>query len=90
MLKREEVLRVAEELIDEKEVLQLSKDLIRIPSITRKEHRISKTIFQRLEKWGLHPKVVPVEGFASTITAEIGPRTLPQWLSTDTWTLWRS
>ena len=77
MLKREEVLRVAEELIDEKEVLQLSKSLIRIPSITRKEHRISKTIFQRLEKWGLHPKVVPVEGFASTITAEIGPKNAP-------------
>lgn len=64
-------------MIDEKEVLQLSRELIRIPSVTAHEERISKFIFQKLDKWGLSPRRVPVKGFGPSVLAEIGDRKAP-------------
>jgi len=72
MSRREELLSCAKEMIDEKEILQLSRELIRIPSITNHEERISKLVFQKLDKWGLSPRLVPVKGYGPSVMAEIG------------------
>lgn len=72
MNRREELLSCAKEMIDEKEILQLSRELIRIPSITTHEERISKFIYQKLTKWGLSPRLVPVKGYGPNVIAEIG------------------
>ena len=64
-------------MIDDKEVLQLSRELIRIPSVTTHEERISKFIFQKLDKWGLSPRLVPVKGFGPSVFAEIGDKKAP-------------
>jgi len=77
MLRPDALIKRADELVDEKQVLQLSRELIRIPSVTRKEHRISRVIYQKLDKWGLRPKNIPVEGYGPTVTAEIGDRKAP-------------
>jgi succinyl-diaminopimelate desuccinylase len=77
MNKRDELFSCATQMIDEKEVLQLSRELIRIPSVTTHEERISKFVFQKLDKWGLSPRLVPVKGFGPSVFAEIGDRKAP-------------
>ena len=77
MNKRDEMLSCATQMIDEKEVLQLSRELIRIPSVTAHEERISKFIFQKLDKWRLSPRLVPVKGFGPSVLAEIGDKKAP-------------
>jgi len=77
MNKRRDLLSCARQTIDDREVLQLSRELIKIPSVTTHEERISKFIFQRLDKWGLSPKLVPVKGFGRSVFAEIGDRKAP-------------
>jgi acetylornithine deacetylase/succinyl-diaminopimelate desuccinylase family protein len=74
MNKRGDLLSCARQMIDEEEVLQLSRELIRIPSVTAHEGRISKFIFQKLDKWGLSPRLVPVKGFGPSVLAEIGDK----------------
>ncbi len=64
--------------IDEKEVVRLSQRLVRIPSIYHNEHRLGKFIFGMLDKWGLSPKFVPVEGCGPNVVSEIGPRDAPR------------
>jgi len=63
--------------IDAKEVIHLSRQLIRIPSISRDELRASKFVFQKLEAWGLGPKMVPVPGFGPDVVVETGPPGAP-------------
>ncbi len=77
MNRRGELLSCAMQMIDEREVLQLSRELIRIPSVTAHEERISKFIYQKLDKWGLSPRFVPVKGFGPSVLAEIGDRKAP-------------
>jgi len=77
MIKRGDLLSCAKQMIDEEEVLQLSRELIRIPSVTAHEERISKFIFQKMDKWGLSPKLVPVKGFGPSVLAEIGDKKAP-------------
>ena len=77
MNKRRDLLSCARQTIDDREVLQLSRELIKIPSVTTHEERISKFIFQRLDKWGLSPRLVPVKGFGRSVFAEIGDRKAP-------------
>ena len=67
----------ARQMIDDREVLQLSRELVRIPSITTREERVSKFVFQKLDKWGLSPRFVPVKGFGPSVFAEIGDRKSP-------------
>lgn len=74
MSRHGELLSCAMQMIDDKEVLQLSRELIRIPSVTTHEEGISKFIFQKLDKWGLSPRLVPVKGFGPSVIAEIGNR----------------
>ncbi len=71
------MLRSAAQMIDEKEVLRLSRELVRIPSVTTHEERVSKFIFLKLDKWGLSPKLVPVKGFGPSILSEIGDKRAP-------------
>jgi acetylornithine deacetylase/succinyl-diaminopimelate desuccinylase-like protein len=72
-----DLLRDANGLIDDKEVLDLSRQLIRIPSQSRHEAAVGKFIFQKLDKWGLEPKEVNVEGNGPDIVAEIGKKKAP-------------
>jgi len=65
------------ESIDEKELLGLCKELIRIPSVYKEEARIAKFIASRLDKWGLSPELVPVEGYGPSVVARIGPENRP-------------
>jgi acetylornithine deacetylase/succinyl-diaminopimelate desuccinylase-like protein len=72
-----DLLREANALIDDKEVLDLSRQLIRIPSQSRHEAAVGKFIFQKLDKWGLQPREVEVEGNGPDIVAEIGRKKAP-------------
>jgi acetylornithine deacetylase/succinyl-diaminopimelate desuccinylase-like protein len=59
--------------IEAREVVSLSRELIRVPSVFRNEHRLSQLIFRRLEKWGLSPRSVHVDGFGPDVVCEVGP-----------------
>jgi len=74
MSAREPQVERSRELVDDREVLNLSRQMIRIPSQSKSEQRVSKFIFGKLEKWGLSPKLVKVEGYGPNVTAEIGDR----------------
>ena len=72
------LLRVANETIEDKDVITLSRELISIPSQSKSEHKIADHIFNKLDKWGLTPKRVPVKGYGPDVVAEVGdPRTPP-------------
>jgi succinyl-diaminopimelate desuccinylase len=60
-----------------REVLKLSRELIRIPSITRNEHKIAEFIFGRLDQWGLRPRFIEVKDFGPSVLAEMGPTDAP-------------
>ena len=64
-------------LIDHREVLGLARKMIRIPSKFNEEERISKFIFDTLDRWGLSPSSVEVAGCGPDVVAETGPRGAP-------------
>lgn len=66
------------ESIEAKEVIDLSRRLIGIPSVYRKEHRAVKFILGKLERWGLDPSIVPVPGFGPDVVVETGPPSQPR------------
>lgn len=68
---------LAEELIDEQEVLRLARDLVRIPSIATRESRIADFISRKLTRWGLEPKKVEVKGHGPDVVAEVGTKGAP-------------
>lgn len=74
----ESVLSGFERHMDEGEVLSLSKDLIRIPSVFGDEGRIAEFIAGRLESWGLSPRFVDVPGYGPDVVVEYGDRSLPK------------
>ena len=63
--------------IDETELLDLSKALIRIPSVFTKEQEISKFVFAKLEDWGFSPRTIQVEGHGPCVVVEAGDPELP-------------
>lgn len=63
--------------IEAEELLSLSRDMIRIPSVYTKEHEISRFIFEKLETWGFYPRRVPVEGHGPCVIAQVGNPELP-------------
>ena len=67
----------ARSLINDREVLELSRELIRIPSQSRHEQAVGNFIFEKLNSWGLRPRKVPVEGNGPDIVAEIGDKRAP-------------
>jgi len=64
-------------LVGPEEVLKLSRELIRIPSMYTKEHAIAKFIHGRLDKWGFSPRYVQVDGYGPDVVAEIGEKSEP-------------
>ena len=70
-------LKAIDETIDEREVLRLSRELIRIPSVYAKEHEISRRISAILDLWGFEPSEVAVEGYGSDVVASHGKKGLP-------------
>jgi acetylornithine deacetylase/succinyl-diaminopimelate desuccinylase-like protein len=63
--------------IDEKEVVRLCQKLVRIPSVFHDEHKLGKFIFDTLDKWGLSPRLVPVDGYGPDVVSETGPSQAP-------------
>ncbi|MDH3364709.1 MAG: M20/M25/M40 family metallo-hydrolase [Thermoplasmata archaeon] len=63
--------------IDADELLELAKDLIRIPSIYTQEAEISSYIYGRLDEWGVSPRRIPVEGHGPCVVAQIGDEGFP-------------
>jgi len=66
-----------EDSVDEKEILRLSRQLIAIPSTYTHEERISRFIFDKLDRWDLSPKRVPVKGHGDDVVASVGSREHP-------------
>ena len=64
-------------LVGPEEVLKLSRELIRIPSMYSKEHAIANFIHRRLDKWGFSPRYVQVDGYGPDVVAELGDRNDP-------------
>jgi len=60
------------ESIDAKEVVALAQELIRIPSVYRKEHQVSAYLLKKLAGWGFNPISVPVEGFGPCVVCQHG------------------
>jgi len=72
-----DLLREARARIDDKEILDLSCQLIKIPGQSRREAAVSKFIFKRFEKWGLEPRQVEVKGNGPNVVVETGRRKAP-------------
>jgi len=70
-------MRQAADSIEAKEIIGLSRELIRIPSVYKQEHKVADFVHRRLESWGLEPNFVPVPGFGPDVVAEVGPRNAP-------------
>lgn len=67
-----------ERYLDESEVLSLSRDMIRIPSIFGDEARLGEFIASRLESWGFSPRFVEVPGFGPDVVVDYGNPELPK------------
>lgn len=65
-------LREIAETIDEKEVLRLAREFIRIPSVYKQEHKLGKYIYAKLKRWGLPAELVPVEGYGPCVVSRLG------------------
>jgi len=63
--------------IESKEIIRLSRELIRIPSVYKQERQVGEFIHKRLSSWGLKPTFVSVPGFGPDVVAEVGPRDAP-------------
>jgi acetylornithine deacetylase/succinyl-diaminopimelate desuccinylase-like protein len=66
------VVKELESAIDPEEILDLSKQMIRIPSQYTKEQRISKLILRTLDKWGFQTRQIPVKNHGSDVVADYG------------------
>lgn len=66
--------KVIEEEVCGDEVLQLARQLVKIPSVFTKEQRISDFVRRKLDGWGLETETVPVEGHGDCVVASFGPR----------------
>lgn len=65
------------EHIDPKELIRLSQELIRIPSVFHNEEKLGRFIHGKLESWGFDPKYVPVKDFGPDVVCEVGPPKAP-------------
>ncbi len=64
-------------MVDGDEVVALARKLIQIPSRYNEESRISRFIFDTLDRWGMSPHTVDVPGCGPDVIAETGPRSAP-------------
>ena len=70
-------IRKVADSIDPKEIIELSRELIRIPSVYKQEHRVGEFIHDKLASWGLKPAFIPVPDFGPDVVAEVGPKNAP-------------
>lgn len=66
-----------ESRIREHEVLELAREMVRIPSPYTEEAEISRFIMARLRDWGLEPRAVPVDGHGDCVVSGFGDPSLP-------------
>jgi len=76
-LTSEESLAAIESRIHPHEVLELAREMVRIPSPYTEEAEISRFILARLVEWGFEPRAVTVEGHGDCVVAEFGDPTHP-------------
>jgi succinyl-diaminopimelate desuccinylase len=60
------------ESVKDDEVLRLSREFVRIPSIYGKENDLAEHIHGVLDKWGMQPKLVPVRGYGPCVVCTVG------------------
>ena len=58
--------------IDEDELLTLSRELIRIPSVYTQEDEVAEFIFDKFREWGFSPRKLPVDGYGPCVIAQTG------------------
>jgi acetylornithine deacetylase/succinyl-diaminopimelate desuccinylase-like protein len=63
--------------IDEDEVLELSRELIRIPSVYTKELDVARHVAARLRELGFSPRTIPVDGHGPDVVTEFGRKDAP-------------
>lgn len=63
--------------IDADELLRLSQEMIRIPSVYTQEAKMADFVFDRLESWGFAPRKVPVVDHGPCVVAESGDPASP-------------
>lgn len=61
--------------IKEADVLRLSQEMIRIPSVYRQEKELAGFVTKTLEDWGLRPKQVPIKGYGPCVVSAFGGNT---------------
>jgi acetylornithine deacetylase/succinyl-diaminopimelate desuccinylase-like protein len=62
---------------DADELLRLSQEMIRIPSVYTQEAEIADFVFDRLESWGFAPRKIPVADHGPCVVAEHGDASSP-------------
>lgn len=77
MSTRAGMVSIVKEAVDEREVVELARSLIRIPSRYNQEKSVSQFILRTLDKWGFSPDRVEVPGCGPDVIAETGPRSAP-------------
>jgi succinyl-diaminopimelate desuccinylase len=78
MTSSQPIVDMVESRIRESEVLQLSREMIRIPSVYGQEKELAEFIYGRLDSWGLSPRFVEVPGYGPNVVVDIGNRDLPK------------
>ena len=59
------------------ELVSLSRELIRIPSVYTQEAEIADFVYQRLTDWGFEPRTIPVTEHGPCVVAECGDSASP-------------
>jgi acetylornithine deacetylase/succinyl-diaminopimelate desuccinylase-like protein len=76
-LTSEESLAAIESRIHPHEVLELAREMVRIPSSYTEEAGMSRFVLSKLSEWGFEPRAVPVEDHGDCVVAEFGDPDLP-------------
>lgn len=58
--------------VKDADVLRLSRDMIKIPSVYRHEKELAEFVTSTLEDWGLRPKQVPVREYGPCVVCTVG------------------
>lgn len=67
-----------EKHVDEGQVLELAKEMIRIPSVFQQEAGLAEFVASRLESWGFEPRLVEVPGHGPDVVIDYGAEELPK------------
>ena len=67
-----------EKHMDEKEVLELAMEMVRIPSVFSHEEQLAEFVASRFESWGFEPRLVTVPGHGPDVVVDYGDEALPK------------